>query len=71
LEASLRLNSAFKSTQATIAFVWVLSAAYGLLAVLAAAHAGVGSRLLAAGAVVGLAVIAMRTTRDIRGGRAM
>lgn len=67
----MRLSSAFNSTQAAIAFVWVLSAAYALFAVLAAVHAGVGARLLAAGAVVGLAVMAMRMTRDIRGGRAM
>ena len=67
----MRLNSAFKSTQATIAFVWVLSAAYGLLAVLAAAQAGMGARLLAAGAIVGLTLIAVRASRDIRGGRAM
>lgn len=67
----MRLNSAFRSTEATIAFVWVLSAAYGLLAGLAAVHAGAGARLLAAGAVVGLALIAMRTTQNIRGGRAM
>lgn len=70
-EAALRLNSAFKSTQATIAFVWVLSAAYGLLAVLAGVRAGGIARVLAAGAVVGLVMIAMRATRDIRGGRAM
>jgi hypothetical protein len=31
----------------------------------------VGARLLAAGAVVGLALIALRASRDIRGGRAM
>jgi FtsH-binding integral membrane protein len=67
----MRLNSAFKSTQATIAFVWAFSVAYALLAVLAAAQAGVGARLLAAGAVVGLALIAVRASRDIRGGRAM
>ena len=71
MEASLRLNSAFKSTRATIAFLWVASAAYALLAVLAAAQAGVGARLLAAGAVVGLALIAVRASRNIRGGRAM
>jgi FtsH-binding integral membrane protein len=67
----LRLSSAFKGTQAAVTFVWVLSAALALLAVLAAAQAGVGARLLAAGAVVGLALIALRASRDIRGGRAM
>lgn len=71
MEASLRVSSAFKGTQATITFVWVLSAVLAVLAVLAAAQAGVGARLLAAGAVVGLALIAVRASRDIRGGRAM
>ena len=64
-------SSAFKSTQATIAVVWVFSAAYAFLAVLAATRAGAGARLLAAGAVVGLALIAVRASRDIRGGRTM